>query len=215
VLTPAEVEEAEEEGLARDARNIFELAIKEAGDAFPHLTMDALVNLAWHEYYLQDPGEACSIVENRVFPLASEYRIEPGQGVPELETPVTFFWVQLGKANSLLGQIEMDEFHKQQDQRGADWQLHADDHLRQAARYYTLAIAYDQLFGRDFREMRRGLDLIYDELKRLNSRELGVVFEVAKQTQDEYCLRKPCRMLKFLKQSFGSPEGLDEVSGDL
>jgi hypothetical protein len=177
--------------------------------------MDALVNLAWHQYYMGEPDEARVTVENEVFPLAKEYQIRVGKGAPALETPVSFFWVQLGKASSLLGQIEMAEFRKRQQAPERDWRGRAVNHLGEAVRLYTLSIAYDELFGRDFREMRSGLDLIYDELKRLNARELREVYQVVRQTQVEYCLDARSRMLTFLERSFGSPESLEEVASGL
>ncbi|MGD8626541.1 MAG: tetratricopeptide repeat protein, partial [Anaerolineae bacterium] len=200
------------EDLADRATRTLQRAIRETGAEFAHLRMDAFVNLAWHHYYLDDPGQARLVLEQRAFPLAEDYLITREGGVPQLTDPITFYWVLLGKAHFLLGEMEMDAFRELDCWRPDCWEEEAGQRLAAAGEYYTLAVAYDQLFGYDFREMRRGLDLIYHRLKKLNDEELGVVYDAAHETARDYDLKKPPRFARFLEETFGLRTPRAEVS---
>jgi hypothetical protein len=64
-------------------------------------------------------------------------------------------------------------------------------------------MAYDGYFRRDIRNVGRGHDRIYNDLKTLNLEELRVIFDETIQTASRYQLGEQTLILTFLEQSFG------------
>ncbi len=187
--------------LAQNSEEALRQAIQVAGEDLLHRGVDAHVNLAWLYYYVRDNEKARAEAETVIQRIDQRYHIT-SNGWPDQSLPQAFFWVQLGKACLLLGQIAFREFQRSQ----------GPAHLEKAARYYTLALAYNELFAPDFRDVRRGQDRIYDRLKGLNTQEFQAVYQGIRQAIYEYSLPTPTRMQQFLKD-FGLPEMPGEEVG--
>lgn len=189
--------------LARRAEDALRRAMRE-GEGEPglfHKVIDAQVNLAWLYHYQDDDGRAGQELEKVVSRVPPEYLITLGQGLPDRDLPQSFLWVQLGKAQSLYGQMAMRRFH---DSQGSE-RL---EHLESAGYHYTLSLAYDELFATEFRDMRRGMERIYDDMKKLNRREeFPAVCRGIDRAATEYDLSRPTRMHRFLTDSFGPVNG--------
>ena len=150
--------------------------------------MDAHVNLAWLHYYVRDNDRAEQEALHAIEVMPGEYHITRGHGLPNAALPHAFFWVQLGKANSLLGQIAMRRFN-----------AGSPIALEQAGLYFTLSLAYDELFAPDFRDMRRVMDRLYDRLVKLNEEEFKQFHRGIAQVAREYNLKSPLRIKRFLE----------------
>ena len=184
--------------LARRGEDALRRAIRE-GEGEPgllHMVVDAQVNLAWLYHYIEQDDKARQQLDEAVGRVPPEYYIRPKRGLPDRNLPQTFLWVQLGKAQLLYGQIAMREFQRT---KGLE-------HLETTARHYTLSLAYDELFAPDFRDMRRAMALMYDNLKALNVKEFEAVYSSVDKTAEEYDLEKPTRMHEFLTKRFGPRE---------
>jgi len=188
--------------LARRAEDALRRAMREREEeaGLLHMVVDAQVNLAWLHYYLERGDEAQQTLKEVLDRVPSEYHITSEHGLPDRDLPQTFLWVQLGKAHLLYGQIAMRLF---QESRGPE-RL---EHLETAARHYTLSLAYDELFAPDFRDMHRGMERIYDSLKKLNREEFLAVRRGVDGTAEEYHLPEPTRVHRFLSESFGPLTG--------
>lgn len=212
------VEDGSQQELAERGEYALRRAATEAHGLLTHKEVDALVNRAWLRFYVKDTVGARQIIEGEVYPLAQEYRIVEKQGPPELPDSNAFLWVQLGKANLLLGQIAFDEYRVKYDelkQAGADTAA-VTYLLQEAARYFTLSLAYDELFASDFRDLRAGLDVIYRDLKVLNPAELRIVYEATRETAKDFGLDRSgsSRMQVFMEKSFGLKNGNQKVRHD-
>ncbi|GAB4534959.1 MAG: hypothetical protein Kow0063_18620 [Anaerolineae bacterium] len=182
--------------------------------------VDALVNLGWLRYYTElyagAPGfdQAQASLEKEVLTqvrqaIPGSYRIterrtgtlgEMQGGLPTLlsQRIISSFLVQLGKLELLYGQIAFNRFLQSGNQDI--------DALKEATEHYTLSLAYDTLFSDQiFRDMRRGMDRMYERMKLLNPRELGVVYDTVLSVEEKYGLGES-RMRKFLRESFGPRE---------
>lgn len=189
----AEGEWQKHANLGEDALN---KAIEAARDeSLKYLRVDAQVNLAWLYHYAGRAEDAVTMAENAKKRIPSEFYITEQQGVPaEAEKlPQAFLLVQLGKVEMLLGEIAL---------QGKGWVA--------AGKHFALSLAYDQLYAPDFRDMRRGMDKMYTLLKSLNADELGEVLKGVNEAAEQYRLRTPTRMHRFLADSFGV-EGTDRA----
>jgi tetratricopeptide (TPR) repeat protein len=188
--------------LASKGEEALRRAIREAAEEeeLLYLVVNAQVNLAWLYHYVDDDEKAHHELKEAIDRTPREYYIEQGRGLPKRDLPTAYFWVQLGKAHLLYGQIAMRKFQDSKDL----------EHLREAARHYTLSLAYDQFYAPDFRDMRRGTERIYNNLKGLNVQvEFPAVYEEVDKVAKEYKLETPTLMDKFLFDSFGPLEVLD------
>lgn len=198
--TPRQLAEQSERNLRR--------AIQMADtDELVHYRVDTLVNLAWLHYYNKQEDKARRVIEDEVLPVVPSYLITE-KGVPQLNNPVTFVWTHLGKAYNLLAVMTFAEYNaaiEQHRQTGPSSQLDmAYQHLAQAAREWTLSLAYDQLFAVDTGyARRRDLDWLHNRVSRLNAQEMEVVYTTAKQTAETYALDKPTELQKYLYTMFG------------
>ncbi|HHS98585.1 MAG TPA: hypothetical protein ENK08_11970 [Chloroflexi bacterium] len=190
--------------------------------------MEALVNLAWLYYYLDQQdrgGEVRRILEEAEQTLPSEYEVggelwrvvkDEKRKAEERDKVILPFLIQKGKAELLRGQIA---FNKYQYADGGD------KALEEAIRHYFLSLAYDSaFFDHSFRDMRRGMDRIYERLCQLGPRRLRQVWGWTIDLEDNYDLKtqvideetgeRGSRFRRFLRDSFGPPEHLYEISED-
>ena len=184
--------------LLADGQRALEEAIVQAQDDFAHRAVDAQVNLAWLYFYaeeLQRSEATAKDVLNQ--PEVQRYLIHEGKGLPEVTRPRPFFWIQLGKLHLLLGCIAM----KQHDTADREKQIAL---IREAAEHFTLALAYDHQFADDFRDLRRGKEIIYNALKGFNLQYKFPVFVLGmEQAANKYRLPRPTHLQRFVEEAFG------------
>ncbi len=172
------------------------------GKEFRYRAVDALVNLAWLHYYIGDPKEAERILTDEVRGMIDDrYFFSRDHGAFEMDDAVPWFWVQLGKADLLLGQIHFDRY---QELCREDNYTGAEDELRKAAHVWALSLAYNRRYGEDFRDLGRGLDDIYRNMSVLNIDEMDSMVKSVQQTYVEYHVDEKYRLFeRFIRERFG------------
>jgi hypothetical protein len=204
------------EGWAHAGEQALRRAVGEAGEQFAYRKVDALVNLAWLRYYIGDPQGAQRVLhgdeEHRSEVLAAipeEYLIVRSKGIRPVTDPVGWFWVQLGKADLLLGLIAYDEYKEldhaikglKPEERKEAW-----GPLEQTGRLWTLSLAYNARYGESFRDLKAGQRLIYEHLAGLNKYEMQVIRNSIAKTIQEYAIPPElCSMEQFVNKRFGPP----------
>lgn len=175
-------EHPERSMLIERSRVAYEKAAKVAREAgYEYRAIDALVNMAWLYYYVNDLEKAREILKKDVRNyIGDQYLFTIEHGVVR-EALNPWHWVQLGKANVLLGAMFFDEYLK----APKDSPL-AKQKLQQAAHNWTLSMAYNTLYSKDFRDYKKGREDIYKRLSTLNSQEMKWVRESMERTHNEY-----------------------------
>ncbi len=189
-----------------------------AADEFQYRQVDALVNLAWLHFYIEEPKQAVAVLDRTDEIVPDDYLIVEGEGIPRSEGLHAFVWTQLGKAHLLRGQIALQRYWNEPPAEGG---VRDEELLYEVARHFTLTLAYSELFAEDYRGMRGAKDAMYQALKGVNVQELDALYEDVDQIAERYGLEqrvrrdgRPARprMRNFLEQYFGPPQEY-EVSG--
>jgi len=196
--------------LAERGENALHQAADEAKGLYPHLALDAQVNLAWLYFYLDKPKQAHAVIQEAFSLVERDYFFSPERGVPQVGLPIAFNWLQIGKAYLLTGLIhkaEFDNTYKDQREEGRSTEealALTKEHLIQTVQDFTLSLAHDALYAPDFRDVRRAKSLIYREFKGLNFAELDLVRQTVREVEIRYHIPHPSSMWRFLDESFGS-----------
>lgn len=225
---------------SRQALSSASSKAKEIGTLY--LEMDALINQAWLEYYLEvyyrwmssdalEPqskrartaaGEACTVLLNKAEKLfPANYYIVESSGKPQFdddqkingEDIIVPLFSRYGKLQLLRGQRAFNEFEHQRDNEKQPLK-ETKEHLHQAIEHYTLSLAYDNLIDkRPFRDKQRAKERIYERIKSLNPQELKEVFLALESAEQKYILGKS-DMRNFLEEDFGSLETVLVIDQD-
>ncbi len=167
--------------LIMEGKKAFDLSVRSAGTEFAYRGVDALVNLAWMYYYVGYFDDAQKVINN--IKIDERYLFKKNY-VPVIEDDlIPWHWVQLGKANLLLGKMAFDKYEQAnalQDISEAKLQL------KKAAHDWMLSIAYNEKYEKDFRDLTRGRQEIYNCLRILNFNEMGWVKEGIHQAYEKY-----------------------------
>lgn len=167
-------------------------AAREAHSEMSNWEVDALVNLAWLHYYIGQIEKALGTAQ-QVDPLIPEqYRLKEGKGIPEHKGPISSFYIQLGKIHNLRGQIAFD---------AKDWKA--------AAHEFTLALAYNQCFADDFRDLKRAQDQISERLDELDYVQLTAFRHAVAQAEHDYNLTSPGLLQQLILELSGDMIGTD------
>lgn len=219
-------QDLEYDDLIDRSKSALNAAVTEGSGQLPHKVIDARVNLAWLCYYTDRDEQARELISQVVSTAEVQpYLIREGKGLPTetLEQPV--FFMQLGKANLLQGRLDMRVYNQVakdnariwrrwratgcSEEQKPDLELRA---LSEAAEGFTLALAYDGLYARDFRDLRRGHEALYKDLKGFNLDldfpEFVKAMEVARV---KFKLSRPTELQQFVAQTFGSLEQLGMI----
>jgi len=194
------IEKQQEEKIKRGSL-AFKTAVEVARKAgYEYRAIDALVNLAWLYYYVGDLEKSRDILAKEVRdPIPSDY-LYTRENEAKRNTPISWKWVQLGKANLLLGMMLFDEYRKAQFFKDL---YVAEQKLRQAAHNWTISMAYYKLYGSNFRDLRKGREDIYSRLTELNFQEIQWFKDSMEQTYREYHISEEGRtMEELLKERF-------------
>jgi hypothetical protein len=165
------------------SRAAFERAMKIAKESsYEYRAIDALVNMAWLYYYAGDRSKVRNVLQERVRNQTPEDYLYTREHPAKHDASIPWHWVQLGKANVLLGMMFFDEYREVHTK---DPYL-AETKLREAAHYWTLSMAYNKLYGTSFRDFNKGREDVYRQLAKLNLQEMQWVKESIEQTHREY-----------------------------
>jgi hypothetical protein len=201
------------ENLVTRGEQTFQKAIEAAGEVYD-LRADVLLNLALLNYIkafsfnLADPDEVVASLNRELFPqiektVLSHYsqRIILDRLTDLLRLREgDIFSLFLGRLEGLRGRIAFSYFNRSNDQK-LEW-------LREAARHFTLTLAYHGLYSdKDFREMRRAKNRVYESFNKLSTEKMNIVFETVAAVEKEYGLAYS-PMSKFLEESFGLREAI-------
>ncbi len=186
--------------LVENGEQALREAARVAESQQPHRAVDALVNLAWLKYYVEDLAGVDVVLNEVQAKVGDDYLITEGTGLPTEELDRPWYWVQLGKLYVLRGHIAFNRYHEER--HGDLEQAYAA--LKESATMYTLALAYYDLFGQGqaFRDMKRAEDRIDDRFRGLNLEELGVITEAVQTTADAYRLGQT-RLVTLMDKWFG------------
>jgi len=177
--------------LVEKSERAFQRAIDEADHDFLYHGVDAQVELAWLYYYEGKNERARSKASNATNRIPEDYHIKAGVGTPDRSLPQKIYWVPLGKAHLLMGQIACREFHQA---------TNGIKHLEEAARCYTLALAYYDLFASDSGDMHWAQECIGDCLQGLNThQEVLVIRDGYLRTVERYVLEASTFMEDILR----------------
>ena len=182
----------------------YEAAVQVAEDTgYEYRAIDALVNMAWLFYYVGDIQQVELILRTRVRDerMADSYLYTREHTADEKRIPNAWNWVQLGKANILLGMLHFDQYMQANRE---DDKILAKEKLRQAAHNWTLSMAYNSFYGKNFRDFNKGREDVYERLDQLNLEELSWVVESMNQTHEVYSVAQEQRAFEqLLKERFG------------
>ncbi|MDL1944330.1 tetratricopeptide repeat protein [Chloroflexi bacterium CFX2] len=185
------------------SRAAYEAAVAVADErGYEYRAIDALVNMAWLYYYDGDAETARKTLRARVkIRFENEHLYTREHGVDRRRPPTSWNWVQLGKANLLLGMIYFDEYKQADKMKKKD---ESEQRLRQAAHNWTLSMAYNNLYGKDFRDFAKSRKQVYEKLEQLNVKEMEWVKDSMNQTHHEYHIAEEERAFEqFLQERFG------------
>lgn len=185
------------------SRVAYEAAVKVAMDGgYEYRAIDALVNLAWLDYYVGDVQKTEEALRTKVRDYLGDKRLFTREhGVDKSHPPISWNWVQLGKANVLLGKIYFDQYEQANRKKQKS---EAEGKLRQAAHNWTLSMAYNSLYGKDFRDFAKGREDVYKCLNELNNEEMNWVVDSMNRTHQEYHIAEEQRAFEqLLKERFG------------
>lgn len=191
-------DDLDQETLVEMSRHDLREAMRLAGDTFVFRRLDAHVNLAWLYYYvarydISTYGAAEGEAQVAIGAMPERYRQTSKHSLPDPEDPDLphkFYWSLLGKTYMVLGQIYTQQFEEKL--------IDPSTGLRQAGYFYTLALAYDELFALEYRDIHRAIHRIYGRFKRRNRQELDWMYEGIVQAVDEFSLAEPTRLQKEL-----------------
>ncbi|MDW8069167.1 MAG: tetratricopeptide repeat protein [Anaerolineae bacterium] len=190
------LEDPPQEKLAEWSEADLLRAMEVAGDILPYRHLDAHVDLAWLYYYIRDHEKARKTAQAALDSVPKEYRLD--HGLPDVERlPYTFYWFLQGKTYLLLGELMWREFAAAKKA----------ELLEPCGKNYTLALAYDELYAPDFRDLRGALSRIYKRIRGLNEEEFRVFHRGIARAVEQYGLRTPTRLDRALME-WGFPTRL-------
>ena len=164
-------------------------AIRIADNSHDYVKIDALVDLAWLKYF-NAQGNRQPHVEPDVQPewdqamaiIPQDYLFTPGHAKPAVksEDAQIRLWPQIGKLYAMRGHSAFQRFLKAEDESDKNAAL------REAVEHFWLGLEYSALFGRDYFNLRREKDRIYEQLKGENEATLRQVVTQVQELERIY-----------------------------
>jgi tetratricopeptide (TPR) repeat protein len=183
----------------KKAMECFEEVINRAKDKMPYRAVEAIVDEAWLEYYMDRSKKAMDKSDEAFTLIPDDYKI-PGK--PE-EIPLDAclpFWAQLGKIEVLRGVMAFDEFEKNKDR----------SKLEEAIKHFARGLAYNELVSEHSHGFHLALFTVYDRLKGLNVREIKTAYDALEEFEkDEPAFklgRERVRLWDKMEKWFGGYE---------
>lgn len=159
--------------LVRESREALQDAAELAGKInLIHRRVDALVNLAWLEYYLLEKDE---IVSEESTVMKTIHAIEKAFPSEEemRKSPQTFG--QKGKLFVLKGHLAFREFQQTQQKIAKGMPEEIVKPLKAMAENYAQALEFNKRFALDYQGMRQAKNSIDSNLRLLNAAEMRVM----------------------------------------
>lgn len=178
--------------LINESKSAFKLSMQNAEIEYSYRRVDALVNLAWLYYYVGDFDQASKTIDD--MEVDDRCLFKKNYTPIMLDGLVPWHWVQLGKANLLLGIIAFDKYENANMRKDSN---EAKKQLMEVGQYWTFSMAYNELFGNDFRDLKKGRQDIYNRLRILNLDEMGWLKDGVNQVIQDY--GKTPKLLAFEK----------------
>ena len=169
--------------LIAKGKEAFDLAVENAEAELAYRAADALVNMAWMYYYVEDFEEAQKVVERMFGMIETRYLFTKEDKPSHGNGLIPWFWVQLGKAYLLLGRIAFGRYEQARRQNN-DKEIKRQ--LNTVAQQWTLSLAYNAQYGKDFRDILSGRKVIYNCLSMLNFKEMAWVKDGIQDVRSEY-----------------------------
>ena len=198
-----------------------------------HLALDAWVNISWTHYYAKDFDRALKALakaddlvkheenERSRAPIRLRSRDDSDWiSLPDPTKHPAFWYKQLSKMHTLRGEIALTRFRKK-GESGIESRQTEDlnEYLKSAARDYTLALAYAQMFAPGSAPLTAAYDSLYDFLKTLDLRELSMFYRYERAAHAAYGIKEVSQRVKdlgdlgdFIKDCFGDPERLASLA---
>lgn len=134
--------------------------------------VDALVNLAWLEFYLLEDEEDLSDDHPLSIAIKKAEKAFPKDAKMDEQPQV---WAQKGKLSTLKGHLAYRQFMKkrQEERKGISDEMKR--MLEQIAEDYGHALDFSSRFALDYQGIRQAKDGIFARLRRLNAAEIRVV----------------------------------------
>ena len=161
------------ERLYRESRDALSYAAKLAGEArLTYRKVDALVDLAWLEFYMIKEDEDIPPDHAVWTAIKSAESAFPPEAEIEKQPQV---WAQKGKLYVLKGNLAYRRLEQQRlkEPKGISQTITAI--LEDAAVSYACGLDYSSRFASDYQGIRRAKDTIFENLRRLNVAEMRVI----------------------------------------
>lgn len=165
--------------LYRESRDALSDAAKFADEAgLTYRKVDALVNLAWLEFYMlrmveiserYPLSEAIKMTERAIqkaevsFPAEAEIDKQPQ------------IWPQKGKLHTLKGHLAFYRLEQMRKRSPKGIPKEIEETLAEIAENYARSLDYSSRFAPDYQGIRQGKDGMSDRLKQLNATEMRIV----------------------------------------
>jgi len=161
--------------LGRESRDALKEAAKLAkGADYRHV--DALVNLAWLEYYMLEKDEEVSEKHTVWAAIKAAEDAFPSDAEIDKQPQV---WAQKGKLYVLKGNLAFREFElKRKKAKEAVTRISPEEIkiiLERIAENYACSLYYSSRFAPDYQGIRQGKDGMSERLKLLNAAEMRIV----------------------------------------
>lgn len=186
--------------LISNGKNAFEAALKYSENEFSYRGVDALINMAWMYFYVDNFDEA-QITIDRTFEMIEPSYLFTSERTPlRLEGFVPWYWVQLGKAYLLLGRIAFENYTIA---RTINDLKEMEEQLKKVAKFWSLSLAYNAQYSKSFRDVLSGRKIMYNCLYILNEKEKLWIYEGVKTVREEYIDSLEMRLFEeFINQQF-------------
>lgn len=172
------------------------------GNQLWRLELDARVNMAWTHFRTNDYKEAevqLQEAEALIRRIGDGALLREGGELPRPDEYPPYLFAQLSKLWGLRGRMAFEAFKARQDawkeghpldkkerqiEFGRDGE--AQEHLRQAAEAYMLALAYAELFSPRSQALSLNYDDLYNYVKHLNPKEIEFFYKAHRAASTTY-----------------------------
>jgi len=199
----------------RHIRNYYyeskRLLLKALSEAKAHnyrpLMADAIVNLAWLGFYVEDKGliQKAEEMFRQEFPdwWQNGDAANPPKDKKKVASQEKFIWQQLGKLHVMKGarmyRKAMDEQDKLKRKKKESLSEELKKSLRDMGKLYARALEYSTVLGDNYGTLLSGKQYIFDQLKTFEAPELVEVCKGVREAEKDMNLVNKSAMRKFLE----------------
>ncbi len=182
------------------SRESFDLAIGNAEAEFTYRGVDALVNMAWTDYYMANFEQAEKTVIRALGKIESSYFFTKEREPFIDNETIPSLWSQISEAYLLLGRISFSKYEQALEQKSTRG---VESKLKEMAQNWTLSLAYNGKYGKGGRDATGWRKVIYNCMSGLNSEEIFWVREGIKTTYEKFFTSEDLKSFEsFLNELF-------------